>query len=70
MHALLFFVRGLQDIMKPKYLWRTLSLASMLTALMFANAVQAGAEEEKLPDRFMVRLGGYAIQSAEHYRAS
>ncbi len=28
------------------------------------GAVQAGAEEEKLPDRFMVRLGGYAINSA------
>jgi hypothetical protein len=64
MSAQLYFVHGLQAITKRKELWRALFAVSLVMALLLVNAVQANAEEEKLPDRFMVRLGGYSIQSA------
>jgi hypothetical protein len=38
---------------------------SAVAAFMLAVAVRASAEEENLPDRFMLRLGGYNIRSAD-----
>jgi len=50
--------------MKRKHSWRALFAASLVTALALAGAVRAEAQEEKLPDTFSLRLGGYNIQNA------
>jgi len=39
--------------------------ASIIALFMLACAGFAGAEEEQFPDRFQLRLGGYAIQNAD-----
>jgi hypothetical protein len=61
MHA--FFVHP--AIMKRKDPWRTLFAASLVTALALASAARAEAAEEKLPDTFSLRLGGYGIRNAD-----
>ncbi|HEX9136642.1 MAG TPA: hypothetical protein VF905_06825, partial [Nitrospirota bacterium] len=38
---------------------------SAFMAFVLAGAVQAGAEEELLPDGFMLRAGGYRVQNAD-----
>jgi hypothetical protein len=63
MHARLFF--ALPAFMKRKHLWRAFFTASLVTALMLAGAVRVEAKEEKLPDTFGLRLGGYKIQNAD-----
>jgi hypothetical protein len=65
MHNVLFFVHRLLSIVKRKALWRALVAASAFAAFVLAGAVRAGAEEELLPDRFMLRLGGYHAQNAD-----
>ena len=60
MHA--FFVQ--LAVMKRKDPWRALFAASVVTALALAGAARA-AEEEKLPDKFGLRLGGYNIKNAD-----
>jgi hypothetical protein len=65
MPTLLSFVRGLLSTMRRKRLFRTLIAASVFVAIMLTGAVRAGAEEEKFPDRFMLRLGGYHVQNAD-----
>jgi len=57
-----FFVQ--LAIMKRKEPWRALFAASVVTALALAGAARA-AEEEKLPDKFGLRLGGYNIKNAD-----
>jgi len=57
-----FFVQ--LAVMKRKDPWRALFAASVVTALALAGTVRA-AEEEKLPDKFGLRLGGYAIKNAD-----
>jgi hypothetical protein len=65
MHNILIFVHRLLSLVKRKDLWRALVAASAFTAFMLAGAVLAGAEEEVLPDTFMLRLGGYHAQNAD-----
>jgi hypothetical protein len=65
MHNILIFVHRLLSLVKRKDLWRALVAASAFAAFVFAGAVRAGAEEELLPDRFMLRLGGYHAQNAD-----
>jgi hypothetical protein len=65
MGAILFSTRALLPTMRLKILFRTLIATSVFAAFMLAGAVRAGAEDEKLPDRFMLRLGGYKIQNAD-----
>jgi len=57
-----FFVQ--LAVMKRKDPWRALFAASLVTALALAGAARA-AEEEKLPDKFGLRLGGYYIKNAD-----
>ena len=64
MHTLLFFVRCLPD-QKMKCFYRILFAVSSVVVIMLSGAVRAGAEEEKLPDTFGIRLGGYAIENAD-----
>jgi hypothetical protein len=65
MHNALFIVHRLLSLMKRKDHWRALGAASVFAAFALAGAVRAGAEEELLPDKFMIRLGGYAIHNAD-----
>ncbi|HTP06352.1 MAG TPA: hypothetical protein VMM54_14490 [Nitrospirota bacterium] len=65
MHNVLFFIHRLLSLVKRKDLWRVLVAASALAAFVLAGAVRAGAEEELLPDKFMLRLGGYHTQNAD-----
>ena len=55
-----FFVQ--LAVMNVKDPWHALIAASLLTALALAGAAQA---EEKLPDTFSLRLGGYSIRNAD-----
>ncbi len=36
-----------------------------MVAMVVLLSVPAWAEEEQLPDRFMLRLGGYAVKGAD-----
>ena len=65
MHNVLFFIYGLLSLVKRKDLWRALVMVSAFTAFMLAGAVRAAAEEELLPDKFMIRLGGFHAQNAD-----
>jgi hypothetical protein len=65
MHNVLFFIHRLLSLVKRKDLWRALVMVSAFTAFMLAGAVRAGAEEDLLPDTFMLRLGGYHTQNAD-----
>jgi hypothetical protein len=65
MNTLSSVVRGLLLTMRRKHLFRALITASAFAAFVLPGAVQAGAEEEQLPDRFMLRLGGYHAQNAD-----
>jgi hypothetical protein len=51
--------------MRRRHLFRALIAVSVVAVFMLAGAVRAGAEEEQLPDRFGLRLGGYNIRSAD-----
>ncbi len=62
MRARSFFVHP--AIIKRKDPWRALFAASLVTALVLAGAVRAEAAEEKLPDKFSLRLGGYNVRNA------
>jgi len=44
--------------------WRAFFAVSLVATLALAGAIRAEAEEEKLPDTFSLRLGGYNIQNA------
>ncbi len=63
MYTLSFFVHRLLSLMKRNDLWRALFAASVVTALALAGAVRVDAEEEKFPDKFGLRLGGYTIKN-------
>ena len=63
MHA--FFVQ--LAIMKRKEPWRALFAASVVTALALAGAARA-AEEEKLPDKFGLRLAVCTETSEKNYQ--
>jgi hypothetical protein len=65
MNNILIFVHRSLSLVKRKDLWRALVAASAFAAFVLAGAVRAGAEEESLPDRFMLRLGGYHAQNAD-----
>jgi hypothetical protein len=65
MHNLLFFVHRLLSLVNRKDLWRALVAASAVAAFVLAGAAWVGAEEEVLPNRFMLRLGGYHVQNAD-----
>ena len=65
MHNVLFFIHRLLSLVRRKDLWRARVAVSAFAASVLAGAVQAGAEEELLPDRFMLRLGGYHAQNAD-----
>jgi len=65
MHNVLFFIHRLLSLVRRKDLWRALVAASAFAAFVLAGAVRAGAEEELLPDKFMLRLGGYAAHNAD-----
>ena len=65
MHNILFFVNRLLSLVKRKDFWRALVAASAFAAFVLAGAVPAGAEEELLPDGFMLRAGGYRVQNAD-----
>jgi hypothetical protein len=56
MNTLSSVVRDLLPTMRRKHLFRALITVSAFAAFVFTGAVQAGAEEEQLPDRFMLRL--------------
>lgn len=64
MHTLLFFVRCLPTLKKQKCFYRLLFAVSAVVVFVLSGA-RASAEEEKLPDTFGLRLGGYAIQNAD-----
>ncbi len=64
MHILLFFVRCLPAL-KKKIMYRFLCAITAFMVIVLSGAVQAGAEEEMLPDGFGLRLGGYSIQNAD-----
>ncbi len=64
MHILLFFVRCL-PVFKKKIIFRFLCAITAFIVIVLSGAVRAGAEEEKLPDTFGLKLGGYAIQNAD-----
>jgi len=49
--------------MKPILQW--CKGAGVVAALTLAGAVQAQGTEEKLPDRFSLRLGGYNVRNAD-----
>ncbi len=51
--------------MRWRHMFRTLIAAVIVAIFMLAVAVRAGAEEEQLPDKFSLRLGGYNIRSAD-----
>jgi hypothetical protein len=65
MNNLSSVVRGLPLTMRRRHLFRALIAVSVVAVFMLAGAVRAGAEEEQLPDRFGLRLGGYNIKSAD-----
>ena len=65
MHILLFFVRCLSTLREKRSFYRYLFAVTAVAAFVLSGAVRAGAEEEKLPDRFGIKLGGYAIQNAD-----
>jgi len=65
MHNLLFIVLRSLSLVKRKDLRRALITAASFAAFVLTGAVRAGAEEELLPDRFMLRLGGYHAQNAD-----
>jgi len=45
---------------------RSVLIAVIATAmLLLAGTIAVSAEEEKLPDRFMLRLGGYTVHNAD-----
>jgi len=52
-------------LMKRKDPRRALFAASLAATLAFACASRAEAQEEKLPDRFGLRLGGYSVSNAD-----
>jgi len=66
MNTLSFVVHSLPPIMRRKHLFRTFIAVSIVAGFMFISAVGAGAEEEQLPDRFGLRLGGYNIRNASN----
>ena len=65
MHNVLFFIHRLLSLVKRKDLWCALVMVSAFTAFMLAGAVRVGAEEDVLPDTFMLRLGGYHAANAD-----
>ncbi len=65
MHNLLFLVRCLLSLKKQKCYYRFLFAVSAVAAFVLAAAGWAGAEEELLPDGFMLRAGGYRIQNSD-----
>ena len=65
MHNVLFFAHRLLFLVKRKDLWRALVAASAFAAFVLAGAVRVGAEEDVLPDTFMLRLGGYHAANAD-----
>jgi len=65
LHNVLFFAHRLLFLVKRKDLWRALVAASAFAAFVLAGAVRVGAEEDVLPDTFMLRLGGYHAANAD-----
>lgn len=65
MNNVLGFVHRLLSLAKRKDFWRALVAVSAFMAFVLAGAVPAGAEEELLPDGFMLRAGGYRVQNAD-----
>jgi len=65
MNNVLGFVHRSLSLVKRKDFWRALVAASAFAAFVLAGAVPAGAEEELLPDGFMLRAGGYRVQNAD-----
>ena len=63
MNTLSSLVHGLPSVVGRERLLRALMAASVVAVLLFAGAARAGVEEP-LPDRFMLRLGGYNISNA------
>jgi len=63
MNTLSFIIRGLPAL-RREFLGLVLMAASIVSALLFAGVGRASAEEP-MPDKFMLRLGGYSIQSAD-----
>jgi hypothetical protein len=55
----------MQCLKKQKCFYRFLFAVSAAAVFVLSGAVRAGAEEEKLPDKFGVKLGGYAIENAD-----
>jgi hypothetical protein len=45
--------------------WRLLFIAACAASILLIGAAPARAEEEQLPDRFMLRLGGYHARNAD-----
>jgi hypothetical protein len=56
--------RGLLPKISQKQLIRALIVATAVAVVMLTGAALVGAEEEQLPDRFGLRLGGYNIRDA------
>jgi hypothetical protein len=65
MKNVLFFIHRWLSLVKRKDLWRALVAASAFAAFVLAGAVRVGAEEDVLPDTFMLRLGGYHAANAD-----
>jgi hypothetical protein len=65
MHNVLFFAHRLLFLVKRKDLWHALVAASAFAAFILGGAVRVGAEEDVLPDTFMLRLGGYHAANAD-----
>jgi hypothetical protein len=65
MKDVLFFIHRWRTLVKRKDLWRALVMVSAFTAFMLVGAVRAGAEDDLLPDTFMLRLGGFHTQNAD-----
>ena len=65
MKNVLFFIHRWLSLVKRNDLWHALVAASAFAAFVLAGAVRAGAEEEWLPDTFMLRLGGYHAANAD-----
>jgi hypothetical protein len=63
MYTLSSLVHGLPPVVGRERLLRALMSVSVVAVLLFAGTARAGVEEP-LPDRFMLRLGGYNIKSA------
>jgi hypothetical protein len=65
MHNGMIFVHRLLSLVTRKYIRCALVAAFAFAMVVLVGAVRAGAEEELLPEGFMIRLGGYHVQNAD-----